>query len=56
MSLDYLSDAFYDGLCDVYHAEKQLLKAMPKMIRKATDEKLVKVSKSVNRAAETVGR
>ena len=26
MSLDSLADAFYDELCDVYHAEKQLLK------------------------------
>jgi len=41
MSLDSLADAFYDELCDVYHAEKQLLKALPKMIKKATDEKLV---------------
>ena len=41
MSLDTLADAFYDELCDVYHAEKQLLKALPKMIKKATDEKLV---------------
>jgi ferritin-like metal-binding protein YciE len=43
MSLDSLADAFYDGLCDIYHAEKQLLKALPKMIRKATDEKLVAI-------------
>ena len=41
MSLDSLADAFYDELCDVYHAEKQLLKALPKMIKKASDEKLV---------------
>ena len=41
MSLDSLADAFYDELCDIYHAEKQLLKALPKMIKKATDEKLV---------------
>ena len=27
MSLDSLADAFYDELCDIYHAEKQLLKA-----------------------------
>lgn len=41
MSLDSLADAFYHELCDIYHAEKQLLKALPKMIKKATDEKLV---------------
>jgi ferritin-like metal-binding protein YciE len=41
MSLDSLADAFYDELCDVYHAEKQLLKAIPKMAKKASDEKLV---------------
>jgi len=41
MSLDSLAGAFYDELCDIYHAEKQLLKALPKMIKKATDEKLV---------------
>ncbi|MBL8853601.1 MAG: ferritin-like domain-containing protein [Planctomycetaceae bacterium] len=41
MSLDSLADAFHDGLCDIYHAERQLLKALPKMIKKATDEKLV---------------
>jgi ferritin-like metal-binding protein YciE len=41
MSLDTLADAFYDELCDIYHAEKQLLKALPKMIKKASDEKLV---------------
>ena len=29
MSLDSLADAFYDELCDIYHAEKQLLKALP---------------------------
>ena len=41
MSLDTLADAFYDELCDVYHAEKQFLKALLKMAKKATDEKLV---------------
>lgn len=41
MSLDSLADAFHDGLCDIYHAERQLLKALPKMIKKATNEKLV---------------
>jgi ferritin-like metal-binding protein YciE len=41
MPLDSLADAFYDELCDIYHAEKQLLKAIPKMAKKATDENLV---------------
>ena len=41
MSLDSLADAFYDELCDIYHAEKQLLKALPKMAKKATDERLI---------------
>lgn len=41
MSLDSLADAFYDELCDVYHAEKQLLKALPKMAKKAADETLI---------------
>jgi ferritin-like metal-binding protein YciE len=42
MSLDSLDDAFYDELCDIYHAEKQLVKAIPKMVKKATDASLVK--------------
>ena len=42
MSLESLEDAFYDELCDVYHAEKQLVKAIPKMAKKANDETLVK--------------
>jgi ferritin-like metal-binding protein YciE len=41
MSLDSLADAFYDELCDIYHAEKQLLNAMPRMIKSATDSRLV---------------
>lgn len=40
MSLDNLEDAFYDELCDVYHAEKQLVKALPKMAKKASSETL----------------
>jgi ferritin-like metal-binding protein YciE len=42
MSLDSLADAFYDELCDIYHAEKQLLKALPKMAKKASEPKLAK--------------
>ena len=40
MSLDTLEDAFYDELCDIYHAEKQLVKALPKMAKKASSEEL----------------
>jgi len=35
-----LADAFYDELQDMYSAEKQLVKAIPKMAKKATCEKL----------------
>ncbi len=41
MPLDTLADAFYDELCDIYHAEKQLVKALPKMAKRATDATLV---------------
>src|SRR6188508_1924867 len=40
MPLVDLADAFYDELCDVYHAEKQLVKALPKMAKKASSEDL----------------
>ena len=40
MSLDNLADAFYDELCDIYHAEKQLVKALPKMAKAASSKKL----------------
>ncbi len=40
MSLDTLADAFYDELRDVFSAEKQLLKALPKMAEKASCDKL----------------
>jgi ferritin-like metal-binding protein YciE len=35
-----LHDAFLDELRDAYDAEKQLLKALPKMAKKATSEDL----------------
>jgi len=35
-----LADAFHDELQDMYSAEKQLLKAIPKMAKKASCEKL----------------
>lgn len=40
VALDSLADAFYDELCDIYHAEKQLLKALPKMAKRASSEAL----------------
>ena len=46
MSLDTLADAFYDELCDVYHAEKQLVKALPKMAKKASSPKLADAFRS----------
>jgi len=39
-ALKNLSDAFYDELRDILSAEKQLLKALPKMAKKATSEEL----------------
>jgi len=35
-----LYDAFLDELCDTYDAEKQLVKALPKMAKAATSEEL----------------
>jgi ferritin-like metal-binding protein YciE len=38
--INSLEDVFYDALRDIYHAEKQLLKALPKMAKAATCEDL----------------
>ncbi len=35
-----LDDLFYDTLKDIYYAEKQILKALPKMARAAQSEEL----------------
>lgn len=35
-----LSDVFHDALRDIYHAENQLLKALPKMVKAASCEDL----------------
>ena len=35
-----LEDLFYDGLKDIYYAERKILKALPKMARGAQSEKL----------------
>lgn len=42
MSLDSLADAFHDELRDVFSAEKQLTKALPKMAKNATNPDLKK--------------
>lgn len=46
MPMQDLADAFYDELRDIYHAEKQLLKALPKMAKKASKEDLAEAFKS----------
>ena len=57
MSLDTLADAFYDELCDIYHAEKQLLKALPKMAKKASSAKLASAFEAhLAETEEQVGR
>jgi ferritin-like metal-binding protein YciE len=40
MSIDSLQDAFYEGLRDIYHVEKQLVKVLPKLSKAASSEKL----------------
>jgi ferritin-like metal-binding protein YciE len=40
MALESLADAFYDELRDVLSAEKQLVKALPKMAKKASSDAL----------------
>lgn len=40
--MEDLSDAFYDELRDIYSAEKQLVKAIPKMVKKAACQDLAK--------------
>lgn len=41
MPLETLADAFYNELCDIYYVEKQLIKAIAQMAKKATHESLV---------------
>jgi ferritin-like metal-binding protein YciE len=40
MEMQDLQDLFIDQLRDLYNAEKQLVKALPKMAKKASDESL----------------
>jgi ferritin-like metal-binding protein YciE len=42
MSLETLADLFHDELRDILSAEKQLVKALPKMAKKASSEQLSK--------------
>lgn len=45
MTIKTLEDLFIHDLSDVYSAEKQISRALPKMARAATDEKLVSAFK-----------
>src|SRR4029450_4492405 len=40
MSIKTLDDLFVATLKDIYYAEKQILKALPSMVKKATGEEL----------------
>ena len=42
MEMDTLRDLYVEGLKDLYSAENQIIKAMPQMIKKASDPKLKK--------------
>ena len=42
-----MDDLFLHGLQDVYYAENQIVKALPKMIDKATNRDLSKGLKSI---------
>jgi ferritin-like metal-binding protein YciE len=54
MSLESLADLFLDELKDLYHAEKQLTKALPKMAKNATSEELQQAF--TDHLAETEGQ
>ncbi len=53
MSLESLADAFHDELRDVLSAEKQLVKALPKMAKKAKSAQLKKAFESHLAETET---
>src|SRR5215208_917746 len=53
MSVSTLNDLFYDTLRDVYWAEKHLLKALPKLAKKAESQELAEALES--HRAETDG-
>ena len=46
MSIKTLEDLFIHDLSDVYSAEKQISRALPKMARAASDEKLIEAFKT----------
>jgi ferritin-like metal-binding protein YciE len=46
MALDNLEDAFHDELRDLYSAERQLLRALPKMVKNASSPELKKAFES----------
>ena len=46
MSIKTLEDLFIHDLSDVYSAEKQISRALPKMARTASDEKLIEAFKT----------
>ena len=63
MALDTLADAFYEELQDVLSAERQLVKALPKMAKNATNPDLKKAieahlketEEQIKRAEEAFG-
>lgn len=52
MQMDNLRDLYIDELKDLYNAEKQLLKALPKIARNATDPNLRKAFSDHSRQTE----
>jgi ferritin-like metal-binding protein YciE len=54
MSVETMDDLFLDTLKDIYYAEKQILKALPQMTKKAVTPKLKKSLE--NHRAETEGQ
>jgi ferritin-like metal-binding protein YciE len=54
MSLKTLDDLFEDTLRDIYYAEKKLVRTLPKMAKKATNEELSQAF--INHKTETEGQ
>jgi ferritin-like metal-binding protein YciE len=53
MQIDNLEKLFVEQLKDIYNAEKQITKALPKMAKAATDEELQKAFQQHLRQTET---
>ena len=51
-----MDDLLLHGLQDIYYAEQQILKALPKMIDKATNRDLITGFKGPSRRDEQAGR